>query len=57
MCEPLFGKKLPSFDGDIPHKNSSNGLYNEEYVIKKHGFFAALTATEIVGMMKIELKW
>ena len=23
MCEPLFEKKLPSFSGDIPHKNNS----------------------------------
>ena len=58
MCEPLFEKKLPTFNSDIPHKNDSNVLYNEECEIKKNIIFSpALTVTEIVGMMKIGLKW
>ena len=44
-CEPLFEKKLPSFSSDIPHKNNSNVLYNEECEIKSMNFLAALSAT------------
>ena len=35
VCEPLFEKILPTFNSDIPHKNDSNVLYNEECKIKK----------------------
>ena len=35
VCEPLFEKKLPTFNSDIPHKNDSKVLYNEECEIKK----------------------
>ena len=42
VCEPLFEKKLPTFNSEIPHKNDSNVLYNEECEIKKHDFFTCL---------------
>ena len=57
LCESLFEKKLSSFSGDIPHKNNSNVLYNEECKIKSMSFLAASSAKEIVRMVKIGLKW
>ena len=57
VCEPLLEKKLPASNSNIPHKNDSNVLYNEECRLKNMIFSPALTATEIVGMMKIGFKW
>ena len=28
VCKPLFKTNLPSFNGDIPHKNNSNVFDN-----------------------------
>ena len=42
VCEPRLEKKLPTFNSDIPHKNDSNVLYNEECEIKKQIVFTCL---------------
>ena len=58
VCEPLFEKILPTFNSDIPQKMiQMSYIMRNVKLKKKHKFSPALTVTEIVGMMKIGLKW